>query len=220
MSLSRKMSSEFKYGLVLPEEIVNEITRALVKRKGKNVPQTWNETFEGDTAPTKFWLEQRGEEVVLMSQMEGREFAQEVWTPSEMAEKMPQQQAVSFRGKLLEVFKELGCPANEAFENALNLIRSHKLNPKSFNSEEASVETKRLLAMLFKMKQDEVKTTTLRILPCGDVVLVVDEENREKMRSIQRMFGLGPPSEETSDEESEENPRNEPGPTRQLEPSP
>jgi len=190
---------EYKYGLVLPERLVSQYFGALMKRRGKQMPQFITTRFDGDEVDTKLWVEEKEGEWILLSQFEGRDYVQEVMTPEEMFSKQDMKPA-SLRGKILQMFRELGCSTDEAFENTMNFMASHSL---SDDIQRASPGTKKFLALFQLLKNENIQPYILSITPEGNVIIHVKEEHQNKMREFNERLGL----DSSSGEETTEDPK-------------
>ena len=181
---------DFKYALVIPERLVSQFYRTLMKRRGKNMPQFMTTRFDGDDVDTKLWVEEKEGEWILMSQLEGREYAQEVMTPEEMFSKQDLKPA-SLKGKILQLFRELGCSTDVAFENTMNFMAAHGL---SDNLQSAAQGTKKMLSFFQLLKEEQIQPTSLHITSEGNLMLAMKEEDKNKIEEIHRQFV--PPAEE------------------------
>lgn len=172
--------------LTLPSNIVNNITRILMKRRGKNMPQFLYDQFDGDEEKTKFWLEEQEGEWKLMSHYGSRPFNQEVLTAEETEELMRTEgcQAISMKSKIMSLFRELGCSPDEALNNAIYFMTA------VWEKEGDNEVGKRMLAMFVLMKEADIVVEHLAITQQGGLMLGVKEQDGDKMRAIHERLHL------------------------------
>jgi hypothetical protein len=169
---------ELTHSLVLPASVIHEISYKLRKR---NASKYYFERFDGDQHKTKFWLEEKDGEMVLMSHYPGRSFHQLVMTPEEMFQQQ-EMKPCSVKGALIEVFKKLGCDVNSAFENAMNLYGSHIT--------QASPVAEKLVDLFVAMGKQNIQPTQVQITSSGAIVLAVQEDDHDRFVALQTSLGI------------------------------
>lgn len=179
--------------LALPQEIISYHMNELFKLKfTPEKPQCTYDQFDGDERKTKFWVEVEEESCVLWAHYEGKPFNQRVISAAEASKiaAADDTQPTGLKGKLLELFRDIGCDPEDALNNAC--ILANKLR-----GEEAPA--KRMLLMFVYMVDNGIKIDKCRILENGIVVLDVKDEFKSKMERITNRT-LGENTEEVNED--------------------